>query len=376
MKTLLHGRNPELMREKGIQHSPSDIPGYQDHVTWTAPANIALVKYWGKKANQLPMNPSLSLALERCVTETTIHYRFRKGSGLEWQFYFDGDLQHTFGKKIEMFFTNVTGILSSLPHLDIRIDSRNTFPHSAGIASSASSMAALALCMMSIEEVFTGRVMLENEFIHSASMLARRGSGSAARSVIGGYAIWGKSDIFPGSADEYATSLPFEVHPFFYGINNAILVVDSGRKAVSSSEGHALMKDHPYAQARYREANKHLQLLSNILRRGDSEEFISLVEKEALSLHALMMSSDPGIILMRPATLEIINKVRRYREQSGQFVAFTLDAGPNVHLIYHDNNRSETELFIKRELMKFCEEGTVIPDHIGTGPVKNHKINP
>ncbi len=257
--------------------------------------------------------------------------------------------------------------------LRLQIESINTFPHSSGIASSASSFAALSLCLLTIGEELTGRRMPEGEFRQQASSLARMGSGSAARSVCSGYALWGQTDAVTGSSDDFAISLMDAVHPFFRGLNDAILIVSSKPKSMSSTSGHQLMSQHPFAESRYKEARIHAGRMASALKKGAKREFIDLTEMEALTLHALMMSSDPGYILMEPATLEIIRKVREYREQSGQFIAFTLDAGPNVHLLYHDSDRLETERFIKNELMRFCEHELFIADRIGSGPVKNQK---
>lgn len=348
--------------------------GTSPHVSWTAPSNIALVKYWGKRDGQLPMNPSISMTLEKSVTTTTVHYSTYSKGKVKQTFFFEGKREPTFEDKLATYFARIKPLMPVIDRLELLIDSQNSFPHSSGIASSASAMAALSLCLLSIEHELTGETLSDADFKQRASRLARLGSGSASRSVYPGYVLWGKTGDYSNSSDEHALELA-GVHPFFTGLNDSILIVNSGRKKVSSSAGHALMERHPFAASRYEQARENVKALLNVLVGGDTEKFINIVENEALTLHAMMMSSDPGFLLLEPGTLAIIGKVRDYREQSGQFIAFTLDAGPNIHLLYHDKDKHETELFIKRELMKFCENEVFITDRLGTGPYINRITN-
>src|SRR5690606_13773256 len=146
-----------------------------------------------------------------------------------------------------------------------------------------------------------------------------------------------------------------------------ILLVDQGQKAVSSSAGHELMENNPYATIRYDEARSNIEKLLDILRTGALEEFVLLTEAEALSLHALMMASSPGYILMHPNTIEIIHRIREFRTSSGLPVCFTLDAGPNAHLLYPEFARKKVLEFIQAELVPLCNEGRWIDDHMGPG---------
>ncbi len=362
------------MKVEGSLHKRQPKAGYSSEITWTAPSNIALVKYWGKKEGQLPMNPSISMTLKESVTRTTVFYREKREANPGRDFFFHTKPEPLFEKKLKPYFEILEQNLPVMRHLDICIESANSFPHSAGIASSASSLAALALCMTSIEEKLSGKKLPENEFFRKASMLARMGSGSAARSVYGGYVLWGESPAAEGSSNEYAVDISSAVHPFFSAMNDAILIVSSKAKKISSSLGHAMMKDNPFSGSRYAQAGENTVRMAGILRNGDALAFMSLVEHEALSLHAMMMTSGPGYLLLKPGTLEIISKVRDYREQTGHFIAFTLDAGPNVHLLYPDSDRYETETFIKKEVMEYCENESFIDDRIGQGPVKNQKV--
>ena len=151
-------------------------------------------------------------------------------------------------------------------------------------------------------------------------------------------------------------------------MKDAILVVSSKEKKISSRAGHSLMEGHPYAEARYKTAMVHVMDLSASLRTGDLEEFIRITESEALNLHALMMSSHPSYLLIEPNTLNIVNLVREFRKETKIPVCFTLDAGPNVHLLYPEEYVTSVKTWINAELIKFCENGKWIDDEMGSGP--------
>jgi diphosphomevalonate decarboxylase len=336
-------------------------------VTWQSPSNIALVKYWGKHGIQLPNNPNLSFTLSKCHTTTALEWIPGKGN---IELLYDGEQKERFTARARDYISSIVDIFPFLTDYNLHIDTINTFPHSAGIASSASAMSSLALCLMSMEEELTGKKLQKEEFYRKASDVARLGSGSAARSVYGGFVSWGVSEKLPESKDEYAAPLPFEVHESFKDLRDTILIVDQGIKAVSSRAGHKLMAAHPYAEQRFREANKNFKSLLKALKKGDDPTFIKIVEAEALGLHALMMSSKPGYILLRADTIKIINRIRAFRELSCSTLCFTLDAGPNVHLLYHDSDSAEVEEFITEELLLYCSDKYRIDDHIGNGPEK------
>ncbi|RLD82905.1 MAG: diphosphomevalonate decarboxylase [Bacteroidetes bacterium] len=336
-------------------------------ISWQSPSNIALVKYWGKHGVQLPSNPSLSFTLNNCHTTTELQWEAGDGN---IDLLFDGQRKERFTARARDYISSIASIFPFLKEYNLHIDSTNNFPHSAGIASSASAMSSLALCLCSMEYEVTGKTLTEEEFYQKASNIARLGSGSAARSVYGGYVSWGKSDKIPGSSDEYATPLPMEINESFKDIRDTILIVDQGIKVVSSRAGHKLMDRHPYAQQRFARANKNFNDLTKALQEGDDPNFIRIVEQEALGLHALMMSSTPGYILLKANTLNIIHRIRAFRDLSCTTLCFTLDAGPNVHLLYHGSDSAEVEEFITEELLLYCSDKYRIDDHIGNGPEK------
>ena len=200
--------------------------------------------------------------------------------------------------------------------------------------------------------------------------MARLGSGSACRSIEGNIMQWGAHKDTQESSDLYAIKYPNKVHPIFKNYQDSILLVDKGSKQVSSSVGHNLMHDHPFAEQRFDQAHKNLTKLKKVFEEGNLLEFIKIVESEALTLHAMMMTSMPYFILMKPNTLKIINKIWAFRASSKTHVCFTLDAGANVHVLYPENEKEEVYQFINNELVAYCENGQYICDQIGNGAKK------
>jgi len=335
---------------------------------WTSPSNIALVKYWGKKGHQLPSNPSLSFSLHEAYTITRILATLNtEGQGPLVNFIFEGEKKESFAAKIVDFLKDLTPYFEYLPYVNLSIESGNNFPHSAGIASSASAMSALALSLLTIEQQLSQEQMDESALKQKASFIARLGSGSACRSVYGGYTVWGKTDEFEGSSDEYAIPAGIITGQLFNNIKDTILLVDLHEKKVSSRAGHSLMTGHPYANARYEQANANLSKIKLALMKNDWNLFTEVVENEALSLHAMMMSSKPGYLLMHPNTIRIVELIWQIREQNNLKVCFTIDAGPNIHLLYPDSE-SEKVIPLIEELKNYCYQGKYISDRIGKGP--------
>lgn len=337
-------------------------------VTWSSPSNIALVKYWGKKEHQIPENPSISFTLNDCKTITKLTFsRKNENGGFSFEVFLDDEKKDDFKPKIEIFFKRIEAYLPFLKGYHFKIETSNTFPHSSGIASSASGMSALTCCLMSVERLLNGDEITNGYFIQKASFLARLGSGSACRSLEGDLVVWGKHEEINDSSDLYGTKYPFEVHKNFKNYQDTILLVDKGEKQVSSTVGHNLMHGHPFAEERFKQASKNLSSLITVFKQGDLDGFIKIVESEALTLHAMMMTSMPYFILMKPNTLEIINKIWGYRKQTNSKVCFTLDAGANVHVLYPENETESVLKFIKNELVAYCQNAHYICDKIGFG---------
>jgi diphosphomevalonate decarboxylase len=294
---------------------------------WSSPSNIALVKYWGKKDKQIPANPSVSFTLNNCKTITTLAFVKNTASalgvsdsGFSFELFFEGKPKEDFKPKIQQFFERVLLYLPFLKDYHFRIDTENTFPHSSGIASSASGMAALAMNLMSLEKALNPE-MSEDYFYQKASFLARLGSGSACRSVKGKVVVWGEHQNIQASSSLFGVEFPNAIHDNFKNFQDTILLVDKGEKQVSSSVGHNLMNGHPFAERRFEQAHENLDKLISIFESGNLDEFITIVESEALTLHSMMMTSIPYFILMKPNTLEIINAIWKYRNETKyQFV--------------------------------------------------------
>jgi len=342
-------------------------------VRCTSPSNIALVKYWGKKPIQIPANASISFSLKNCHTLTFVELQEKTSTEeIDFDFYFDKERKPEFKPKLATFFERVKAYIPNCLNHKMVIHSDNSFPHSSGIASSASAMSALAGCLFTWEKILTNKEdMQEDEAV--ISEIARLGSGSAARSIRGGYSLWGKYDPIKASSDNYAIGID-KINPLFQDLQDTILLVDVGVKKVSSTVGHQLMNNHHYAEQRFKQAEENITKLLDILTKDDFMEFAKVVEEEALSLHAMMLTSNPSYLLFRPNTIAIIEKIREIREAEGLPICFTLDAGANVHVIYPNQFINSVMAFIEKELLVYCENGAYICDEVGSGQLTTTEL--
>ncbi len=358
-----------MITEKDFVSAPYNFSSENGITKWEAPSNIALVKYWGKRQNQIPANPSLSFTLSDCKTITQISYSKKQNTeDFSFEFLFEGNPKPDFHPKMEKFFKGIESYLPFLKSYHFIIDSQNTFPHSSGIASSASAMAALALCLVDIERKMLK--MTDEFFYQKASFLARIGSGSACRSIKGNPIVWGNHNYMSSSSDLFGVEIDFDLHPNFKNYQDTILLVDVGQKQVSSTVGHNLMHNHPFAEKRFAQANQNLSEILEVLKSGDYDKFIRIVESEALTLHSMMMTSEPYFILMKPNTLQIINHIWEFRTNTKIPVCFTLDAGANVHVLYPEKYKPQVVEFIRENASKYCHNQKFIQDQIGVGAKK------
>ncbi len=345
--------------------------GLSGSVTWKSPSNIAIVKYWGKYGEQLPRNPSVSFTLNNAFTKTSVSYITRPNDGgdIVDSFLFEGKEEPSFALRIENFLKSLIPRLPWLAHVKLKIETENSFPHSSGIASSASGMSALVLCLCDIEENITGQKTNQDEFKRKASFYSRLGSGSACRSIYPYAAIWGEHAKISDSHNEYAIPC-IDIDDIFKTLHNDILIVSDKKKSVSSSAGHQLMVDNRFAPARYELANDRMIETLHALKNGDIKLLGNILENEALVLHALMMCSEPSYILMEPETIKLINTIRGFRRDTDLDVFFSLDAGPNIHLMYPDHQKDKVQSWINSELKPMCVDGRIVYDQVGTGPKK------
>ena len=292
--------------------------------TAIAPANIAFIKYWGKKDEQLrlPLNSSLSMNLSGSYTMTTVEFSpvFTRDS-VEM---YDGRFS---AEEVARVITSIDLIRkqSQVPHR-VRVVTKNTFPKGAGAAASASGFAALTVAGFAA----AGSHLSENEL----SRFARLGSGSACRSIPDGFVFW---------EDEYAYSL---YPPSYWDIRDALVIVDSSMKKVSTSRGMEDIQTSPKLPERLRRIPERILGLKKALAKKNFMAFGEITEEDCLDMHAVMQSQVPPLNYWNDATVHIMNAVREWRKK-GVAAYFTIDAGPNVHIIYEGNNEEAIMLMLQ-----------------------------
>lgn len=318
-------------------------------------SNIAFVKYWGKYGRQYPCNPSISMPIPQCKSFCSMEFELDDSNhGIE-SFEFEGSENTEFKNRINNYLESISDVYPLSNKLRLKIKTSNNFPHSAGIASSASAFAAIAKCLVQIEEIVVGKIENLND---RASMLARLASGSACRSISESeFTIWGKTKFDIGS-NEFTQDVQLSDQTkdkLGWPLLDTILVVSSETKKVSSSQGHALMNTHLYKDARIEQAHENMRVIYSAIQNADLKTFGEIIENEALSLHALMMTSYPSFCLLHPNSLKIIELVKEFREQTGTNLYFTIDAGPNIHLIYPNIEKKIINEFITTNLLSLSE---------------------
>lgn len=285
--------------------------------TAVACANIAFIKYWGNhnQSLRLPSNGSISMNLEGLQTTTTVTFD---------DALCDGNLLTLNGRaeteaalrRVSHFLNRVCGLAGK--QLFARVTSANNFPTGTGIASSASAFAALALAASSAIGLDLDEAAL--------SRLARRGSGSACRSVPGGFVEWQQGQ---GDEDSFAFSI---APPDHWDLVDCVAVVNAGHKPIGSTDGHALAGSSPLQEARVADTSRRLDICRAAIAQKDFTALAEIIEHDSNLMHAVMMTSRPPLFYWEPASLELMHAVRAWRKE-GLPAAYTLDAGPNVHVI-------------------------------------------
>lgn len=284
--------------------------------TARAPANIAFIKYWGKKDAQLriPLNDSISMNLSAAYSETTVE--FSKN-------YPKDDIVLKGGVFSAKERTRITAHLDRIRakagiHTYARVVTKNSFPKSAGIASSASGFAALTLAA----SASAGLPMSEREL----TILARLGSGSAARSIPDGFVRWKTAE---SPRQSYAYSL---YPPDYWDMRDILVIVSSSDKEVSSTDAHAKAETSPRLPARLAAIPSRIARITDALARKDFTAFGEVLEEDCLDMHAVAQSQTPPLAYFTPTTRAILAAVTRLRRE-GIAAYATVDAGPNVHVI-------------------------------------------
>jgi diphosphomevalonate decarboxylase len=284
--------------------------------TALAHPNIAFIKYWGDQdpCLRIPANGSLSMNLEGLSTRTRVTFE----ASLSTDILLVND-QPISGPGLERVAELLDRVreMSGLRHFAV-VESSSNFPIGAGIASSAAAFAALSLAASTA----AGLELSESEL----SRLARSGSGSACRSIPGGFVEWQ-----PGSRDEdsYAFTI---APPEHWALVDCIIIVSQAHKAVGSTAGHALALTSPIQPARVADAPRRLELCRQAILSRDFQAFAEIIELDSNLMHAIMISSTPPLLYWQPATLAVMRAVQMWR-QEGLPVAYTIDAGPNVHVL-------------------------------------------
>lgn len=279
-------------------------------------SNIAFIKYWGNKDDnlRLPLNSTLSMNLHGVSTDTKV----------EWLSELSGDILMLNGQEAES-----SALERVSEHLDfIRnrlnissyalVESTNNFPMGAGIASSASSFAALTLAATHS----AGAELTEREL----TTIARLGSGSASRSIPEGFVMWHEGDDHETS---YAESIAPAEH---WNLIDVIGIVSKAHKKTGSRVGHTTAKTSDLQVARIAHANERFEICKEAVLNKDFQTFANVVELDSNMMHAVMMTSNPRLMYWSPVSLTIMQAVQEWRSE-GLKVCYTLDAGPNVHCI-------------------------------------------
>ena len=278
--------------------------------------NIAFIKYWGNRddALRLPLNGSISMNLSGLESRTTVQF----DEALEHDtFELNGEFQSSASlQRVSQFLDYVRRLVGSTSYA--RVSSTNNFPTGAGIASSASAFAALALAASKAAGLDLDQKDL--------SRLARLGSGSACRSVPDGFVEW-----LPGEDDasSYAISIAPKDH---WGLVDAVAVVSQEHKPIGSTSGHKLAHTSPLNAQRVLDAPERLKNCRDALLERDFAGFADVVELDSNYMHAVMRTSNPPLVYWEPATEVLLWQVWQWRKQ-GHAVCATVDAGPNVHVL-------------------------------------------
>ncbi len=345
--------------------------------TVRSPSNIAFIKYWGAEDLErvIPANPSLSMTLRNCYSRSTVEWleesgeheiRWRAGSGGGCKYPPEGGRCKELETAPPAFAERIRSHLDFLLRWSergghFRVATENSFPSAAGMASSASGFSALTLATL-------GALGLEVSAAEQSALARLSGSGSAARSVLGGYVEWPADDDTPAGKQAaasgvecYARQIASAEH---WDLRNVIAVVERGAKSTSSLDGHRRARSSPYWRTRQRCLPGRLRSVREAISRRDFARLGELAEAETIDLHCVAMTSEPPIFYWRPATLAILAEVRAMR-RDGVAAFSTMDAGANVHVICDPESEGEVSARLGRLEVK----PSLIHDGVGSGPV-------
>jgi diphosphomevalonate decarboxylase len=287
--------------------------------TIRAGSNIAFIKYWGvdDAAINLPQTSSISMTLADAYTTTTVEWQSNSAQAND-EIVIDGrTLAGEAGARLVRHLDRIRALAGVTQRA--RVVSCNNFPMASGIASSASGFAALtvAACQALGLELDASQL----------SALARLGSGSASRSLFGGFVIWNRGH------DHDSSVARMLYPPEHWALYDLVAIISNAEKQVSSEGGHRLATTSPLNQARVEHVQTLLPLVQKAIAERDLTKLGDPVEWDALAMHAVMQTGNPSLLYWQPGTLEVIHSVRRWRAEEGLAAYFTIDAGPNVHVL-------------------------------------------
>lgn len=293
--------------------------------TARANPNIAFIKYWGNRNDslRLPENGSISMNLDGLETRTKVHFN---ETFLEDNILINGVTAEATARARVVKMLDETRAIAGIPFFAM-VESNNNFPTGSGVASSASGFAALAIAATKAAGLYLDEPAL--------SRLARRSSGSACRSIPGGFVEWAAGT---GDADSYAVSI---APPEYWDLADCIAVISIEPKVTSSTEGHTLAWTSLLQSARVEDAPRRLYICRHAILNRDFAALAEIVETDSNLMHAVMMTSRPPLFYWQPATLVVLQAVREARAK-GLPVCSTIDAGPNVHIICTRSAAEET----------------------------------
>ncbi len=308
-------------------------------VTVKAPANIAFIKYWGNTEDNLPLNSSISMTLDACQTTTTVElvdesYDMIEIASEKGEFQ---ELKRTSIKGVKAYeqIARIRELAGKTDHVHVK--SINSFPSSAGIASSASGFCALTSALLlqyGLHDKFEDKKEL-------SKLVRLSGSGSAARSVYGGFV-----ELIGGDAHHasYAVQIADEKH---WDLADVIAIIDSGMKKTPSSEGHRTANTSPYFETRLTEMQDRIKYARKALLEKKLKKLGKAIEQDTISMHAVMMTSEPPLYYWTPGTVEVMNNVMKWREEDNIHAYFSIDAGANVHVICEQKDAEEINKKLK-----------------------------
>lgn len=286
--------------------------------------NIAFIKYWGNRDQTLrvPATGSISMNLAGLTTRTSVTF----DAALKHdQLNINGNTANPQALKRVGEFLALIRKQAGIGWY-ARVDSENNFPMGTGIASSASAFAALSLAASTAAGLQLDEAAL--------SRLARRGSGSACRSIPAGFTEWQAGQ---NNTDSYATSIAPQNH---WNVVDCIAMISQEHKSIGSSDGHLLANTSPLQQIRIQQTPQNIETCRQAILKRDFDAFAQVTELDCNLMHAVMMTSNPALFYWQPATLAVMHAVRAWRK-SGLSVCYTIDAGPNVHVFGVQENQAQ-----------------------------------